>query len=206
MKEDILEQAVDDWLLSQEGVFTKHNVKFKPDENRRDFKKLEDSVNSDIDILAVNTNKKGVARVTAVTCKSWQAGINLKNWANDLINNPCKKLGNREVWKSCRELVIHKWSKAFVDTIKKETNSNEFTYMIVCTKLVGDADKSHFENNNIFLSNFKKAGAKNPVIKVKTFAEIYQDYKDRKKGQTLESTQFGRLLQVIKASGVIDAK
>ena len=28
MKEDILEQAVDDWLLSQPGTFTKHNIKF----------------------------------------------------------------------------------------------------------------------------------------------------------------------------------
>ena len=30
MKEDILEQIVDDWFLSRPGVFTKHNVKFRP--------------------------------------------------------------------------------------------------------------------------------------------------------------------------------
>ena len=201
MKEDILEQAVDDWLLSQEGVFTKHNVKFKPDPSGKNYDSNTDCVNSDIDILALNPNKKGINRVIAVTCKSWQSGINLKTWANDLIYKPNKKMGNREVWKSCRELVIPKWTKAFVDTIKKETNSIEFTYMIACTKLNGDKNRNYFEKNNIFINKFKKEGARKVAIKVITFNEIYKKYKDRGNGHTLESTQLGRLLQIIKASG-----
>ena len=30
MKEDILEQLVEDWLVSQEGCFAKHNIKLLP--------------------------------------------------------------------------------------------------------------------------------------------------------------------------------
>ena len=32
MKEDILEQLIDGYLLRQPGTFTKHNVKYRPDQ------------------------------------------------------------------------------------------------------------------------------------------------------------------------------
>jgi len=53
MKEDILEQLVDDWLQCR-GYFTRHNLKFKPRRDRKDFEQRQDSVPSDIDVLAIN--------------------------------------------------------------------------------------------------------------------------------------------------------
>ena len=78
MKEDILEQAVDDWFLSQPSTFTKHNIKFKPDSKHPDFVSKQDSNSSDIDVLAVHLDKKGYEKVSAVSCKSWQEGFNPK--------------------------------------------------------------------------------------------------------------------------------
>lgn len=75
MKEDILEQIVDDWLLTKEATFTKSNIKFKPDHLAHDYSKRSDSNHSDIDILAVHLNGKGKKAVTVVTCKSWQNGF-----------------------------------------------------------------------------------------------------------------------------------
>ena len=50
MKEDILEQLVDDYLQSQ-GYFTRHNIKFRPRSDHPDFVKLKDSNHSDIDVV-----------------------------------------------------------------------------------------------------------------------------------------------------------
>lgn len=201
MKEDILEQVVDDWFLSQEGSFTKHNVKFKPNINHKDYIKKQDSSHSDIDILVINTNKVSNDRVAVVTCKSWQQGFNANKWADDLSNNPNNEFGGRESWKYFRELVIHKWAEAFVDAIKRETNSDEFTYYIACTKLTS-GDKTNFEKNKVFINNLINGGARNPVIKIISFSDIFKDYYKRSDSQTLESTQVGRLLQLIKASNI----
>ena len=73
MKEDILEQIVDDWLISKEGAFTKHNVKFRPDSGRDDYNSKDDSSYSDIDILAVHVlSEIPNQKVSIVSCKSWQ--------------------------------------------------------------------------------------------------------------------------------------
>jgi hypothetical protein len=50
MKEDILEQLVDDFLLAK-GYFTRHNVKFKPRADHPEFIPKDDSNHSDIDVL-----------------------------------------------------------------------------------------------------------------------------------------------------------
>jgi hypothetical protein len=50
MKEDILEQIVDDYLQAC-GYFTRHNVKFRPRDDRPDFSARADSVASDIDVI-----------------------------------------------------------------------------------------------------------------------------------------------------------
>ncbi len=55
MKEDILEQLVDSYFLKQQGCFTKHNLKYRPDTTAykpEDTKKY--SVHSDIDIISYN--------------------------------------------------------------------------------------------------------------------------------------------------------
>lgn len=69
MKEDILEQLIDGYFLRQSATFTKHSVKYRPDQNSlKKEDKNKYSVHSDIDILAVNLKTK---ETNVVTCKSW---------------------------------------------------------------------------------------------------------------------------------------
>ena len=135
MKEDILEQTVDDWFLSHDSTFTKHNIKFKPCIQDVDFISNQDSVYSDIDVLAVHLKAEGVNRVSAASCKSWQEGFNCKKALNDLLNNQNNKWGGREVWKSFRELVIPKWGRAYSKKIYEETLSKDYTYYLFVTNI-----------------------------------------------------------------------
>lgn len=208
MKEDILEQTVDDWFLSQDSTFTKHNIKFKPSNKDSDFISNQDSVYSDIDVLAVHLKAEGVYRVSAASCKSWQEGFNCKKALNDLLNNQNNKWGGREVWKSFRELVIPKWGRAYSKKIYEETLNKDYTYYLFVTKLAGirgeDLEKSRieFENCEIFLNNLRYDGGTQVQIKIKTFKEIMQEHFLRKNSRTIESTEIGRLLQIFRASDI----
>ena len=73
MKEDILEQLVEDWLQAQ-GYFTRANLRFKPPKTRQDLKAREDSVPSDIDGIGLRPAKTGAERVLVVGCKACQGG------------------------------------------------------------------------------------------------------------------------------------
>lgn len=74
MKEDVLEQIVEDYLQFK-GYLTVHNVRFKPRADHPDFQRRDDSVSSDVDIVGYHPRLAGVDRVIAVTCKAWQAGF-----------------------------------------------------------------------------------------------------------------------------------
>ena len=189
MKEDILEQLVDDYLKSQ-GYFTTHNIKFKPDPRHKDYVSNQDSVPSDIDILAVHPNKRGADKVVAVTCKSWQTGINPSALIKAIETNA--KLGGRIAWKSFRELKEPKWSAAYCQKIEEMTGSKKFTYWTAVTKVVGDP--SVWENHKAFQA--KLNGNK---IAVKTVRQLLDEMHPLI-GTTVEPSQVGRLLQVIKAS------
>jgi hypothetical protein len=69
VKEDVLEQLVDDYLRHK-GCLTRHNIRFRPRADHPAFKKKLNSNDSDIDIIAINPRMKGPGRVWAVTCKS----------------------------------------------------------------------------------------------------------------------------------------
>ena len=71
MKEDILEQLVDDYLKFN-GFFTIHNVKFKPTATDPDYIKNKDSNHSDIDVIGFHPKRDGADRIWVVSCKSWQ--------------------------------------------------------------------------------------------------------------------------------------
>jgi len=208
LKEDILEQAVDDWFLSQDSTFTKHNIKFKPDPKDVDFISNQDSVFSDIDVLAVHLKAEGVNRVSAASCKSWQEGLHCKRAMNDLLNNPNCKWGGREVWKSFRELVIPKWGRAFAKKIFEETLCKDFTYYLFVTRLSGsrgediEQSRREFENCSVFLNNLRCSDNSSVKIKIVTFKEIVTEHFLRKKSTTLESTEIGRLLQIFRASDI----
>ena len=53
MKEDVLEQVVDDYLQTQ-GYFTRHNLRFKPDPGHPQYVSRDDSVPSDVDVIGFN--------------------------------------------------------------------------------------------------------------------------------------------------------
>ena len=176
MKEDILEQLVDDYLKSQ-GYFTSHNVKFKPDPKHKDFVSNQDSVARDIDILAVHPKKIGADRVVAVTCKSWQTGFNPSALIKAIETNG--KVGGKIAWKSFRELKEPKWSSAYCKKIEEMTGSKKFTY---------------WENHKAFQINLNG----NKIV-LKTVRQLLDEMHPLI-GTTVEPSQVGRLLQVIKAS------
>ena len=143
MKEDILEQLIEDWYVTNPGWFVKHNIKYRPDKNHKEYESKKDSVHSDIDILAYSPKEK-TNNVHVVSCKSWQSGLNLK-YLFSIINseasyNDKTKVGfqKREEWKQFRELVSDKWIDAFVKKIEEETNQRNFTYQIAVTKIIPD--------------------------------------------------------------------
>jgi hypothetical protein len=204
MKEDILEQIVEDWLLSQDSTFTKHNIKFKPDKNSQEFSALTDSNSSDIDILAVHLKNIGKERVTVVSCKSWQGGFDTNDWLKCLTTNEgCTKKGGREAWKYFRELTKQRWAKAFVEKIYAETGQRSFNYCIAVTRLKKDRGRTNFQNCSLFRDMLTDAGAEDVEIKIITASEMIDTYFDEKDtSHTLAATQLGRLMQIIKASGI----
>ena len=136
MKEDVLEQIVDDYLKFK-GYFTTHNVGFRPSPGHEHYVGTQDSVFSDIDVVAIHPGKEGVDRVVAVSCKAWQAGFDATAKLAELRGE--KKNPKRETWRHFRELWIPKWSEAFRARILELTGESEFTYRIAVTRLKGDA-------------------------------------------------------------------
>lgn len=190
MKEDILEQLVDNYLQAK-GYFTRHNVKFKPRTDHPDFVTKDDSNHSDIDVIGYHPCLSGPARVVAVSCKSWQGGFNVEAGLRDIAVN--RRVSGREAWKFFRELLRPKWSEAFRTAVERETGSQEFTYVIAVTVLKGDA--SRWENE----PRFQEAMHHNP-IEIWTLADMLTELFPSL-GTTVASSQLGRTLQLIKACG-----
>lgn len=126
MKEDILEQLVDEYL-QHKGYFTTHNVKFRPNKSHADYNSKQDSVHSDIDVLAYNPTLEGPERVLVVNCKSWQNGLNIKSKLSEFEQN--KIVSGREAWRGFRELLNPKWSEAFREKVYEASGSRVFTHV-----------------------------------------------------------------------------
>lgn len=190
MKEDILEQLVDDYL-QWKGYFTRHNVKFKPAADHPEYDARKDCVASDIDVIGVDPRLDGPRRVMVVSCKAWQSGFNASGNLKALTSD--KERAGRPAWKRFRELTMPKWSEAFVTAVEASTGSRQFTYVTAVTSLRGSASVWEKE------SRFMAALAGNPV-EVWTlemlFAEVYASL-----GTTVASSQLGRTLQLMKACG-----
>lgn len=58
MKEDVLEQIVDDYLQF-DGYFTMHNVRFRPSPDDPDYERAQDAVPSDVDVVGYHPAKGG---------------------------------------------------------------------------------------------------------------------------------------------------
>jgi hypothetical protein len=190
MKEDILEQLVDDYLKFN-GFFTVHNVKFQPEATDPDFIKRDDCVASDVDVIGFHPMREGAGRVWVVSCKSWQAGFDPREKIAAIEGD--KVVSGRQAWRAFRELVKRKWADGLIAKVESLTGSTQFTYITAVTKLRGDA--SLWEEYASFKNNLRG----NP-IKILTLQDMLSDlYK--KTDTTVASSEVGRLLQVIKASG-----
>ena len=194
MKEDILEQLVDDYL-QHKGYFTRHNVKFRPEKNSEhyEYNSQKDSVHSDIDVVGLNPTKRGFDRTYVVTCKSWQFGFAPAKYISDLEKGDNNKYISRPAWKYFRELRIPKWSLAFNNKIQELTGSAKFTYLLAVTKLNGERDR--WEN----YPRFKNSLNGNP-LKILTVNEILKNLYPAIR-TAVASSEIGRLLQIMKASG-----
>jgi hypothetical protein len=207
MKEDILEQLVDDYLQAK-GYFTRHNVKFQPLKSAEGFVPNDDRVASDIDVVGFSPLREGSDRVWIISCKSWQEGFNPKQWISyiekgfeqeqDVKQGKIKIIYGRPAWKYFRELVKPKWSDALFAKIEELTGTQSFTYVIAVTKLIGSESK--WKEYEMFKRNLRG----NP-IKFLTVDEIL-DYLHEHTTKTIASSEVGRLLQVIKASGWMNKK
>ncbi len=197
MKEDVLEQLMEDYL-HQGGYFTMHNVKYRPDKGCQGYNASRDSVHSDIDILAINPKKIGYDRVVAISCKSWQGGFDPSFWIKQIKRKG--KISGRAAWKSFREIANDKWASAFRKKIAELTGTKRFTLRIVATKVTGGNDAcSEFEK----CGEFRKRLGRNP-IEIRLLSTILHELNKRgaaMKTNTPASSDIGRLLQVIRASG-----
>lgn len=206
MKEDILEQLVDSYLLRYPRTFTKHNVKFKPSESQRSAlpqdQRNKFTVNSDIDVLGIHLEKVSKHAVSAVSCKSWQGGFDVKMWWEHLScpEKRERKIGTSQAWKKFRELVHPTWSKAFRDAIKRETGLTNFTYIIAVTKLKNMDFLEKFKNEPVFLDTLSANGKFDVKIEFLTLETMIKTVMSSAT-TTVESGELGRFIQLIKAAG-----
>jgi hypothetical protein len=192
MKEDILEQVVDDYLQSQ-GYFTRHNLKFRPRHTHPKYSTKDDCVPSDIDVIGVNPQRRGPARVVVVSCKSWQSGLRVSSKLVELKEN--KRVSGRDAWRGFRELMIPKWSQGFRDAVFKATGARTFTYVLAVTRLRGDREE--WENN----ARFIRALRGNP-IRILSLDEMLNVMLPGITS-TPAGSHVGRTLQLLRASGFL---
>lgn len=192
MKEDVLEQIVDDYLQHR-GYFTMHNVRFRPERGAKGWSGPKDSVHSDVDVVGINPRLRGPNKVWVVSCKSWQAGFSADRWLEKLEGG--KNAGPKEAWKYLRELWDEKWSDAFRTRIEELTGSRQFTYSIAVTRLRGDRDAWNRD------ATIRARLGGNP-FKFLTVAEMWEQIV-AETTRTQAGSEIGRLAQVLKAAGVV---
>lgn len=189
MKEDILEQLVDDYLQAQ-GYFTRHNIKFKPASDHAEYRSKDDNNYSDVDVVGINPRLSGSERVWVASCKSWQIGFQIPQILKALEND--QNYAGKKAWKCFRELMVPKWTEALFAAVEKITGSRTFTYVTAATFTKGD--KQTWETNPRFL----EALDGNP-IKLLTLQEILTDL-DADKTTTVATSAIGRTLQLMRAA------
>ena len=197
MKEDILEQLVDEYLMHK-GYFTMHNVKFKPISSDPDFVRNQDSVASDIDVIAIHPCKEGPEKVVVVSCKSWQEGFDPKACLDQITHN--KKYAGREAWRGFRELCSPKWSRAFMAAVEAAAGTQTFVYWTAVTSIRKNRVNSVWEDN----TQFRAAIGGNP-IRLVSFADMLDDVWDQL-STTPAATELGRMIQLMKASRWLESR
>jgi hypothetical protein len=192
MKEDVLEQVVDDYLQTR-GYFTMANVRFKPDPAHADYEVRQDSVTSDVDVIGFNPRLPLPERVMVVSCKSWQAGLDATAKLAELRGE--KANGKRETWRMFRELWVPKWNDALRDTIERLTGQRDFAYRIACTTLRND-NVDAWRNDPTISANLRGC-----TFGFLTFERMWGEVSQRS-STTPAGSQLGRLAQLMKAAKV----
>jgi len=195
MKEDILEQLVDEYLMHK-GYFTMHNVKFKPRKDHPDFITKKDAVASDIDVLAIHPLLEGPERVIAVSCKSWQEGFNPGSSLECIATD--KQIGGRTAWLHFRELCNDKWADAFLGAVQSATGTRQFTYWTAVTRLNNPTSRESWETNPEFRRRLE-----GNAIRLVSFSDMLDDVWG-KLSKTVAATELGRIIQLMKASRWFD--
>jgi len=190
-KEDILEQIVEEYLISK-GYFVRHNLKFLPPKSHRNFVAKEDVNHSDIDVLGYHPTKRGPDKIWAVSCKSWQSGFNAEAWLRNI--NEEKTVSGRPAWKHFRELCSEKWSEGFVSAVHNATGTKKFTHVVAAAKVVGS--RKNWEQH----TPFQQAIGGNP-LKIIGFVEMVQEMQQGL-SRTLAGSEVGRLLQMFAVAGI----
>lgn len=195
MKQDILEQLVEDYLQAR-GYFTRANLKFRPTEIIPGDDARKDAVSSDIDVIGFHPGKRDPEAVVVVTCKSWQRGFSAKYWRDKISSRSTTKVAGKEAWKHFRELADARWAGSFLSAIEGATGRRRFTYLTAVTRLSDPKERKAWENNAVFARHLER----NP-IQLKTLAEMLREV-FKSLGTSVESSQFSRTLQLIKAAGI----
>ena len=191
MKEDVLEQVVDDFLKFG-GYFTTHNIGFRPRSDHPEYVGDQDSVRSDIDVVGYHPTRSGVERDVVVSCKSWQGGFDATAKLAELREE--KKGPKRATWRAFRELWVPKWSEAFREEIFELTGERVFAYRVAVTRLRGDADAwSHDPRIALNLPGCSVGFLRLEDMWAKMLAELTT---------TVAPSEIGRLAQLLKAAGL----
>lgn len=191
MKEDVLEQIVDDYLQLG-GYFTIHNVRFKPPVSHTDYVSNKDSVPSDIDVVGFNPALASPRRVMVVSCKSWQTGFDAPRILAQLRGeapNPA-----RPQWLRFRELWSEKWSLGMRAKIEELTGESSFTYCIAVTYLRGDPSGWATD------ATIQQCLGGNP-FEFLSLEQMWPAVLDQVT-TTPASSEIGRLAQLLKAAGL----
>jgi hypothetical protein len=191
MKEDVLEQIVDDYLQFK-GYFTTHNVRFRPRADHPKFDSRQDSVHSDVDVVGFHPMKTGPERVMVVTCKAWQVGFDATAKLAELRGE--KRNPKRATWHHFRELWVPKWSEAFRSKIEELTGATEFTYRIAVTRLKGNGDA--WQSDPTISENLGRS-----AFGFLTLEEMWATMLTELT-TTPASSEMGRLAQLLKAAGL----
>ena len=191
MKEDVLEQIVDDYL-QYNGYFTVHNVYFSPRRNHPKYVAAQDRVPSDLDVLGLNPKRRGTNRVWAISCKAWQSGFD----APYLLDQLRGKAPNpkRPRWMQFRELWVPKWAEAFRAKVEDLTGATAFHYSIAVTRL--DGDPTGWQTNGMIRRNLRG----NPLSFL-TLEQMWTALRNTV-GLRPAPSEIGRLTQLLKAAGL----
>ena len=191
MKEDVLEQIVDDYLQLN-GYFTIHNVRFKPSPDHPEFVANDDRVASDVDVVGLHPAKRGHARVWVVSCKAWQSGFNADRRLKELRGagrNPIRSNGS---------YFPEIWTPSLGDALRREiedrTNSKKFRYSLAVTKLKGNGEAWNEEQR------IRENLGGNPFSFLTLEAMWTENLETI--GTTPQPSEIGRLAQLLKAAGV----